>query len=236
MLLCIQNSIPASTDDGSDEGSGRGSVDGAVAARIARRALSQRTADATGDVRRLLDAALEVMRRCGTTSRPRVADVVAAAGLSNEAFYRYFPSKDALVAALLEDGTDRLHSYLAHQMDKEATPADQVRRWVEGVLSQADEGIAETTLAVLFNAGGVADGRASGRHPASGTLATLLHDPFAALGSTRPGLDASLVAHAVLGRLADHLWAGTRPGAEEAEHVVAMCLGVTRSGGAPSSR
>ena len=139
------------------------------------------------------------------------------------------------MAALLEDGTDRLHSYLAHQMDKEATPDDQVRRWVEGVLSQADEGIAETTLAVLFNAGGVADGRASGRHPASGTLATLLHDPFAELGSTRPDLDASLVAHAVLGRLADHLWAGTRPSADETDHLVAVCLGVTRWGRAPSS-
>ena len=118
------------------------------------------------------------MTRCGTTSRPRVADIVAAAGLSNDAFYRYFPSKDALVAALLEDGTERLHGYLGHQMDKEGDPEGKVRRWVEGVLSQADDGIAETTLAVLFNAGGVADGRASGRHPASGTLATLLHEPL----------------------------------------------------------
>ncbi len=30
-------------------------------------------------------------------SRPRVADIVAAAGLSNDAFYRHFPSKDALL-------------------------------------------------------------------------------------------------------------------------------------------
>ena len=40
----------------------------------------------------------------GTTSRPRVADIVAEAGLSNDAFYRHFASKDALVAALVEDG------------------------------------------------------------------------------------------------------------------------------------
>ena len=90
-----------------------------------------------GEVRRLLDAALEVMRRCGTTSRPRVADIVAAAGLSNDAFYRHFRSKDALVAALLEDGAERLRSYLAHQMAKDSAPEPQVRRWVEGVLSQA---------------------------------------------------------------------------------------------------
>ena len=94
------------------------------------------------------------MRRCGTDSRPRVADIVAAAGLSNDGFYRHFASKDALVAAILDDGTERLQSYLAHQMAKEVTAAGKVRRWVEGVLSQAsDEEIAATTLAVLWNAG-----------------------------------------------------------------------------------
>ncbi len=207
-----------------------------MAARIARQTLSQRTVDYADDVRRLLDGALDVMRHCGTGSRPRVADIVAAAGLSNEAFYRYFPSKDALVAALLEDGTERLRSYLAHQMDKERTPEAKVRRWVEGVLSQADEGVAETTLAVLFDAGGVADGRASGRHPASGTLATLLHEPFAALGSTNPELDASVIAHALLGRLADHLWQRTRPTPGETDHIVGRGLAAAAGAGHPGGR
>src|ERR687897_3086612 len=125
-----------------------------VADRIAQQTLSTRGAEYATEVRRLLDAALDVMRACGTTSRPRVADIVAAAGLSNDAFYRHFPSKDALVAALLEDGTERLRSYLAHQMAKENTPEGRVRRWVEGVLSQAtDEDVAATTLAVLWNGG-----------------------------------------------------------------------------------
>ena len=39
------------------------------------------------------------MRQGGTAFRPRVPDIVAAAGLSNDA-YRHFPSKDALVARL----------------------------------------------------------------------------------------------------------------------------------------
>ena len=80
-----------------------------VPARIAQRALAKRGAGYASEVRRLLDAALEVMRQGGTASRPRVADIVAAAGLSNDAFYRHFPSKDALVAALLEDGAERHH-------------------------------------------------------------------------------------------------------------------------------
>lgn len=207
---------------------------GDVAAAIARRTLARRGADYAGEVRRLLDAALEVMRRCGTASRPRVADIVATAGLSNEAFYRYFPSKDALVAALLEDGAGRLRSYLAHQMDKERRPEAAVRRWVEGVLAQAEGEIAATTLAVLYNSGGAGEGQASGRHHAAGPLATLLHGPFAALGSDEPAVAASFVAHAVLGSLSDHLWRRTRPTPTETERIVDLCLAVARAPGPPA--
>ena len=133
-----------------------------VPARIAQRTLAKRGAGDASEVRRLLDAALEVMRQGGTASRPRVADIVAAAGLSNDAFYRHFPSKDALVAALLEDGAERLASYVAHQMDKEPTPAGKVRRWVDGVLSQTREEIAATTLAVLWNGGSIGESFGSG--------------------------------------------------------------------------
>ena len=167
-ILTSQNAIPTEPDD--------------IAARISRQTLAKRELDYAGEVRRLLDAGLEVMRRCGTSSRPRVADIVEAAGLSNDAFYRHFPSKDALVAAILDDGAERLRGYLDHQMDKEPTPAGQVRRWVEGVLAQADPEIAATTLAVLWNGGTAVDGTAAGRHFASATLATLLHGPFAELG------------------------------------------------------
>lgn len=201
-----------------------------VAARVARQTLARRNADLYAqEVRRLLDAAMNVIRARGTGSRPRVADIVAAAGLSNEVFYRHFPSKDALVGALLEEGSQRLHSYLAHQMAKERTPHDQVRRWVEGVLSQADEEIAETTLAVLYNSAGVAEGQASGRHFASGSLSTLLHEPFRRLGSRRPELDSSFVTHAVLGTLSDHLWERTRPSPQEMDHLVDLCLATVPS-------
>jgi AcrR family transcriptional regulator len=217
MILHMPNTVPAPPDD--------------VAARIAQQTLARRGPDYAGEVRRLLDAALDVMRACGTTSRPRVADIVAAAGLSNDAFYRHFPSKDALVAAILEDGTQRLQSYLAHQMAKEATPQGKVRRWVEGVLSQAaDEDIASTTLAVLWNGGSVGEGLPSGRPSASRPLATLLREPFAQLGSADPDLDASLAAHAVVGTLSDHLWERARPSRSVIDHVSDVCLAVATAG------
>jgi AcrR family transcriptional regulator len=213
MILAVQNTSLAE-DPGAED---------TIAQRIALRTLGKRGAEYASEVRRLLDAAMQVMDRCGTTSRPRVADIVAEAGLSNDAFYRHFASKDALVAALLEDGADRLVSYLAHQMSKEATPAGRVRRWVEGVFSQADEEIAATTLAILWNGGGVAQ-EASGRHFASGPLAALLRDPLAALGSTAPDVDAALCAHAVLGTLTDYLWQRAQPTQAETDHVVEFCL------------
>jgi AcrR family transcriptional regulator len=206
MILPMENAILQNHND--------------ISERIAQRTLAKRGAGYASEIRRLLDAALEVMRQRGMASRPRVADIVAAAGLSNEAFYRHFPSKDALVAALLEDGTERLARYLAHQMGKEATPEGQVRRWVEGVLSQTREEIAATTLAVLWNG----ESFASGRHTASVPLAALLREPFARLGSANPELDASLAAHAALGKISDYLWQHATPGRAEVDHITEFCL------------
>jgi len=217
MILVAKNSIPTNKD---------------VAARVAEQTLARRGADYADEVRRLLDAALQVIRRHGTTSRPRVADIVVAAGLSNDAFYRHFPSKDALVAALLEDGTDRLASYLAHQMGKEPAPEAKVRRWVEGVLSQAGEEIAATTLAVLWNGGNVG---ATGRHSASSALAVLLHEPFAALGNREPELDSALVAHAMLGTVSEHLWLETAPTRAEIEQLVGFAVAVAVRPSSPAT-
>jgi len=197
----------------------------AVATRIAAQSLAKRGSDYTSEVRRLLDAALAVIAEHGTTSRARVADIVAAAGLSNDAFYRHFASKDALVAALIEDGALRLASYVAHQMDKEPTPEGKVRRWVHGILAQTKEHTAATTLAVIWNGSNFERGTAPGSHHSGALLAALLHEPFAALGSSDPVLDASLVAHAVLGTMSEHLWAGTRPARAELDHITQFCIG-----------
>lgn len=214
----VQNAIPGDVPAGD------------VAGRIAQRTLAKREADYADEVRRLLDAALAVMQEGGPASRARVADIVAAAGLSNDAFYRHFPSKDALVAALLEDGASRLMSYLTHHMEKERTPDAKVRRWVEGVLSQAEGDVAATTLAVLRNSGGVEGGSASGRHFAAGPLATLLREPFAELGSADPDLDSTLMAHAVLGKLSDHIWERTQASPAEIDRIVEVCLDAVRGG------
>lgn len=60
------------------------------------------------DVRRqLLDAALETATRHGIT-RLSMGDVARAAGLSRQTLYRYFSSRDELVAAVVADETAKL--------------------------------------------------------------------------------------------------------------------------------
>src|SRR5262249_44696276 len=107
VTLVSQNAIPPTND---------------VAARIAAQTLAKRGPDYESEVRRLLDAAFTVMSENGTRARARLADIVTAAGLSNDAFYRHFSSKDDLIVALLEDGTQRLAGYVDHQMGKESAP------------------------------------------------------------------------------------------------------------------
>jgi AcrR family transcriptional regulator len=200
-----------------------------VAEQIARQTLAKRSADYADEVRRLLDAALSVMRAGGPDGRARVADIVAEAGLSNDAFYRHFPSKDALVAAVIEDGSTRLHSYLVHQMAKEATPEGRIRRWVEGVLSQARGGVADSTLAVMVNAGGTSTGRMR-QYPSADVLATLLVGPLTELGSATPQLDAAFIADGVIGRLNHLLWQRTAPTRADATRTADLAVRVARGG------
>lgn len=196
----------------------------AVVTRLAARAIAEREAASASEVRRLLDAALELIRVGGAGARPRVADIVAAAGLSNDAFYRHFPSKDALIAALIEDGAERVVSYVEHRMARARTPEEAVRCWVEAVLSQADDDAATTTRAVLWNAGALPPQHAVGAAHPDARLAALLLAPLTELGSTAPEFDSALIAHAVVGRLIDHLWGRGMPTAEDIDRTTAFCL------------
>jgi hypothetical protein len=107
-------------------------------------------------------------------------------------------------------------------MAKETTPDGKVRRWVEGVLSQADGTTGATTLAVLMN--GSTERDVEGAPDATARLGQLLVEPLDALGSDTSQLDATLVAHAVVGRLADHLRARTKPPRTEREHLVRFAI------------
>ncbi|MFI2228392.1 TetR/AcrR family transcriptional regulator [Nocardia testacea] len=193
--------------------------------RIAREAVAEREAEYAGEVRRLLDAALDQVRRCGAGARPRVADIVAAAGLSNDAFYRHFRSKDALMAAVLADGAERLAHYVAHRMSKEGEPRAKIRCWVAAILAQAEPALAADTRAVLCHTGGLGVDLVTGQAgSAPRRLAELLHAPFAELGVEEPEYAAGLLAYATIGKLSEYLWSDTGPTPAEIARLEEFCL------------
>ncbi|WP_459545596.1 TetR/AcrR family transcriptional regulator [Nocardia sp. X0981] len=209
-----------------------------VVGRIARQAVAEREAEYADEIRRLLDAALEQVRRCGPGARPRVADIVAAAGLSNDAFYRHFRSKDALMAAVLADGAERLVDYVVHRMSKESGPQERIRCWVAAILAQAGAALAADARAVLCHTGDLGADLVTGRAgSAPRRLAVLLHDPFADLGVREPEFAAGLAAYATVGKLSEYLWANVEPSDVEVERMGDFCLAVVAAarGGAASA-
>jgi AcrR family transcriptional regulator len=113
------------------------------------RALADRQAEATREVEAILDAALRVAERVSPAA-PRVADIVAEAGTSNQAFYRFFASKDDLMRAVYLRGISRLHTYLEHQMGKESEPAKRIEAWIRGVLTQVTDRTAARQSAAII--------------------------------------------------------------------------------------
>ena len=200
-----------------------------LARQAVKRALAGRESTYVQEVQRLLDAGQALMEESGGDTQVRVADIVKRAGLSNQAFYRHFPSRDALVAAVVEQGAQRLVSYVEHQMRKASDPRDALRRWVTATLSQAaNQKVAERTRAVIWNLQRLP--RESQGEPVRPQLATLLLDPISQLGSPDPGRDAAVIADIALGRLDHHLW-GPKATQEDVAQVFDFCLAaVARDG------
>jgi AcrR family transcriptional regulator len=109
-----------------------------VAARISERSLRSARARAEGEVRALLDAAFTVLGRAGLDGLT-VAEVLAEAGLSTRAFYRHFPSKDALVLALFASESERVTRRRRLELDRIADPRAALDAWIEAVLALAYE-------------------------------------------------------------------------------------------------
>jgi AcrR family transcriptional regulator len=196
-----------------------------VAERIAAATQTRRQRpDYAAEVKALLAAARLVIARTG---RARVSDIVAEAGLSNDAFYRHFPSKDDLVAALSEETAELIAAAIGRRMADEGTPEGAVACWVRGLLAQAGDK-AKANLAVLDASSNLNTGIATGNHVVRAPLARLLEAPFTELGSPDPVLDAELVTHAVSNRVAGHLWNGTTPSKAETEYLTRFCLATAR--------
>ncbi|MCW2719174.1 MAG: regulatory protein TetR [Pseudonocardia sp.] len=188
------------------------------------RALSRQQRDALGEVELILDAALRVAERV-SPAEPKVADIVAEAGTSNQTFYRYFAGKPDLMLAVVERGLVRVAGYLDHQMSKHTDPVEQVVAWVDGLLTQlVRPDAARQGSAVMQQL--ATTGRM--REPAGlallDRLGALLVAPVTALGRPEPARDAQVLQETLMGVLQRHVVNGTAPDEPERAHLVAFCV------------
>ncbi|CAN5700130.1 hypothetical protein BH10ACT9_BH10ACT9_01350 [soil metagenome] len=194
-------------------------------AAAVERALDARQREATEDVEKILAAAVRVLERTAPAP-PRVSDIVAAAGTSNAAFYRYFAGKEQLILAVMERGVAMTADHLRHRMAAHTDPADRIVAWVTGALDQVGEPRRTArSRAVLGQFAAPPDGQLTA------PMRDLLVAPLVALRSADPQRDADAVFTTVAGAIRRHAASATQPDAAEVEHVVQFCLaavGATR--------
>lgn len=187
------------------------------------RALDGRQREATEEVERILAAAVRVMERIAPEP-PRVSDILAEAGSSNKAFYRYFAGKDDLILAVMERGVGIVTSYLEHQMAKESTPEDQIARWIEGALAQlADPHLISMSRAVVGQMSTVAN-RAVADNETMQPIRDLLTEPVAALGGADARRDADALFQCTIGTMRRYVGSTDRPRPDDIAALVRFCL------------
>nr|WP_281378441.1 TetR/AcrR family transcriptional regulator [Gordonia humi] len=152
----------------------------------------------------------------GGAGDPRIADIVAMAGVSLEAFYRYFGSKSAFIAAVADDGTSRVVTYVRHKTEGADTPEQKLRAVVDAVMRQAASpelaAASRNLLGTRSDSTSVLTFR--------GEIADLLSPVLGGLGSTDAPRDARIAATAVIGAVEDHIWSDTRPTSDDIDRLV----------------
>ena len=190
---------------------------GNVVANLADRAVADRHGTYAAEIRALLDAALAVMRRDNTVD-PKVADIVRESGLSNQAFYRHFDGKDALLLTLLTDGRERLAGTIDRRMERAQSPEARVRAWINAVLDQArDPAAAAATRPFVANAD-----RLAVTHPEA--VARSREQLLAPLAATVGSENAVAIYHLAMGVMHDALGAARTPSKRETDAVTEFAI------------
>jgi AcrR family transcriptional regulator len=207
-----------------------------LATRAVERALAERRDAYAAEVRRLLEAGFVLIRRKGDLE-PRVSEVIRESGLSNQAFYRHFPSKQAYLVAVLDQGVRVLAGYLAHRMRAARSPLGQVRAWLLGMLEQAldPEGAAATRPFALAR-GRLAESFPEEVAASERQLTALVRGAIAEAAATGeipagdPDRDAESLYHLAMGWMQARLAEGRPADRRDAERLVAFALAGLRRG------
>ncbi len=190
---------------------------GNVVADLADRAVADRHEGYAAEIRALLDAALTVMRQDETID-PKVVDIVRASGLSNQAFYRHFDGKDALLVAVLADGRERLARTVGRRMTRATDRDAAVRAWMGAVIDQArDPDAAAATRPFVANSDRLAveypDEVARSREQLVTPLAAWIGATF-----------ADAIYHLTMGMVHDALAARRTPSKREVDAMIEFAM------------
>ena len=198
------------------------------ALRSVDRALERRRIAYEDEVKRLVDAGFALVQRTGKLE-PTVGAIVSEAGLSNQAFYKHFHSKDELLLAMLEEGILLLRSYIEHRVAAGSTCHERIQNWIEAILEQAlsAQGAQATRPFVISRA------RLSDRFPreveeAEERLTAILSEEIrqgvlaGELPDSEPERDARLLYNLAMGWVERQLIAPSSDPRADADHLVAF--------------
>lgn len=203
-----------------------------LARRAVERSVADRQAELAESMRRIVEATYELVERTGTVDPP-MRRILSHTGMSTQAFYRLFASKDELMLVLLDDGRRRLVAHLEHRMQRTDTAEAAVRAWVEGVMAQAaDPRAASRTRPFVAGEERIAEAFPEEHAASVDQLVSLLVGPITTLdGGTgsradaaRARRDAEAVYRLTFSTLRDHLLSRRKPAADTVEHLVTFVL------------
>lgn len=201
-----------------------------LADRAVERTVAGRRAEYGAEMRRIVETTFELIERTGSLD-PSMREILAETGLSTQAFYRYFSSKDELMLALLDDGRRRLVETLQRRMARSGDPSEQIRAWIEGALTQAaNAGAATRTRPWVLSEQRLADLFPEEQRASVELLVGLLVDPVERLqgAKKRRGADAvtaaTMIYQLTFAVLRAHLVARTKPVTNEVNALVGFCL------------
>lgn len=203
---------------------------GPVVDQTVTRSLALRRETARIEVDRLVRAAFAMIERSGGLD-PKVSDILAEAGLSNQAFYRHFRSKHELLVAVLDEGIRGLADYLGARMEGAPGPVDSIREWVRGMAAQTqDPAGAKASRPFALARGRLAEAFPAEVSRSRDQLTAPLHEALAAarevglLPTVVPDQDAEALYHLMMGWIEARLVEGRIPEPAEVDRLEAFVM------------
>jgi AcrR family transcriptional regulator len=179
---------------------------------------------------RIIEATFRVIA-ASEDADPPIRPILRESGLSRQAFYRCFQSKDDLMAALRREGRRLLANHLRSRMGREQTPTEKVCAWVSGIMQQAEAPYAvERTRPFIISPGRQAALNQAEFAETERILCQPLEEALTALHSQCLGesgdahREALIIHDLVLGSLRRHLLLGIAPATATVDALAEFAL------------